>query len=177
MTGCCFHVTFDRLHRGSLRRLTSSSSLGSSKHGRKICKGPLVVCFGEMMINLVPTIDGVSLSDAEAYKKSPAGATAIVSVAISRLGGSSAFIGKVGNDEFGHMLSDILKQNGVDNSGLLFDEHARTALAFHSLKNSDDGKPEFMFYRNPSADILFRSEEIDKSLIKKVIVISCIKSI
>lgn len=75
------------------------------------------------------------------------------------------------------MLSDILKQNGVDNSGLLFDEHARTALAFHSLKNSDDGKPEFMFYRNPSADILFRSEEIDKSLIKKVIVISCIKSI
>jgi len=83
---------------------------------------------------------------------------------------------KVGNDEFGHMLSDILKQNGVDNSGLLFDEHARTALAFHSLK-SDDGKPEFMFYRNPSADILFRPEEIDKSLVKKVIAIFCIKSI
>jgi len=68
---------------------------------------------------------------------------------------------KVGNDEFGHMLSDILKQNGVDNSGLLFDENARTALAFHSLK-SHDGKPEFMFYRNPSADTLFCPEEIDK---------------
>jgi len=47
------------------------------------------------MINLVPSKAGVSLADAEAYKKSPSGATAIVSVAISRLGGSSAFIGKV----------------------------------------------------------------------------------
>lgn len=80
---------------------------------------------------------------------------------------SPIFAWKVGNDEFGHMLSDILKQNGVDNSGLLFDGNARTALAFYALKS--DGQAEFMFYRNPSADVLLRPEEIDVNLIKKVI--------
>ncbi|MED6132936.1 hypothetical protein PIB30_023483 [Stylosanthes scabra] len=126
---------------------------------------PMIVCFGEMMINLVPSESGVSLADADEYKKSPAGSTANVAVAISRLGGSSAFIGKVGKDEFGYMLSDILMQNGVDNSGLLFDEHARTMLAFHALKS--DGEPQFLFYRHPSADMLLRPEELDVRLIRK----------
>lgn len=80
---------------------------------------------------------------------------------------SLIFARKVGNDEFGHLLSDILKQNGVDNSGLLFDDHARTALGFYALKSN--GEPEFMFYRNPSSDVLLRPDEIDMDLIKKVI--------
>lgn len=87
---------------------------------------------------------------------------------------SLIFAWKVGNDEFGYMLSDILMQNGVDNSGLLFEENARTALAFYSLKS--DGEPEFMFYRNPSADVLLSPEQIDMNLVKKVTAIS-IKSI
>lgn len=56
---------------------------------------PLVVCFGEMLIDFVPTISGLSLADAPAFKKAPGGAPANVAVGISRLGGSSAFIGKV----------------------------------------------------------------------------------
>jgi len=80
---------------------------------------------------------------------------------------SLIFARKVGNDEFGCMLSDILKQNGVDSSGLVFDDDARTALAFYALKSN--GEPEFLFYRNPSADMLLRPHEIDLSLVKKVI--------
>lgn len=64
-----------------------------------------MVCFGEMNINLVPTVAGVSLAEANAYKKSPAGATAIVAVAISRLGGSAAFIGKV---KFSSNITSVL---------------------------------------------------------------------
>lgn len=55
----------------------------------------LVVCFGEMLIDFVPTVGGVSLAEAPAFKKAPGGAPANVAVGISRLGGSSAFIGKV----------------------------------------------------------------------------------
>lgn len=58
-------------------------------------ESPLVVCFGEMLIDFVPTISGLSLADAPAFKKAPGGAPANVAVGISRLGGSSAFIGKV----------------------------------------------------------------------------------
>jgi len=61
------------------------------------CKetGSLVVCFGEMLIDFVPTVGGVSLAEAPAFKKAPGGAPANVAVGISRLGGSSAFMGKV----------------------------------------------------------------------------------
>ena len=56
---------------------------------------PLVVCFGEMLIDFVPTVSGLSLASAPAFKKAPGGAPANVAVGIARLGGSSAFIGKV----------------------------------------------------------------------------------
>jgi len=55
----------------------------------------LVVCFGEMLIDFVPTVGGVSLAEAPTFKKAPGGAPANVAVGISKLGGSSAFIGKV----------------------------------------------------------------------------------
>ncbi|KAI3871553.1 hypothetical protein MKX03_005736 [Papaver bracteatum] len=125
----------------------------------------LVVCFGELLIDFVPTASGLSLADAEAFKKAPGGAPANVAVGISRLGGSSAFIGKVGEDEFGYMLSDMLKENNVNNTGLRFDTGARTALAFVTLRA--DGEREFMFYRNPSADMLLQENELDYDLIKK----------
>lgn len=124
-----------------------------------------MVCFGELLIDFVPTVSGVSLADASAFKKAPGGAPANVAVGIARLGGSSAFIGKVGDDEFGYMLSDMLKENNVNNQGLLFDTHARTALAFVTLRS--DGEREFMFFRNPSADMLLEEKELDLDLIRK----------
>ncbi|KAJ4836708.1 hypothetical protein Tsubulata_031902 [Turnera subulata] len=125
----------------------------------------LVVCFGEMLIDFVPTVAGVSLAEAPAFKKAPGGAPANVAVGISRLGGSSAFIGKLGDDEFGHMLADILKENNVDNSGLRFDRTARTALAFVTLRA--DGEREFLFFRHPSADMLLHESELDINLLNK----------
>ena len=72
----------------------------------------------------------------------------------------------MGRDEFGFMLADILKQNKVDNSGMRFDTGARTALAFVTLRA--DGEREFLFFRNPSADMLLHESELDKNLIAKV---------
>lgn len=65
-----------------------------------------------------------------------------------------------------YMLADILVQNNVDNSGMRFDPHARTALAFVTLR--DDGERAFVFYFNLSADMLLHQDEIDENLIKKV---------
>ncbi|KAH7434876.1 hypothetical protein KP509_06G039100 [Ceratopteris richardii] len=125
----------------------------------------LVICFGEMLIDFVPTVAGLSLADAPAFKKAPGGAPANVAVGIARLGGKSAFIGKVGDDEFGYMLADILKKNNVHDGGILFDKGARTALAFVTLRS--DGEREFMFFRNPSADMLLQESELNVDLIKK----------
>ncbi|PRQ17396.1 putative fructokinase [Rosa chinensis] len=124
----------------------------------------LIVSFGEMLIDFVPTVSGVSLAEAPAFLKAPGGAPANVAIAVARLGGNSSFVGKLGDDEFGHMLAGILKENCVSGQGILFDQNARTALAFVTLRA--DGEREFMFYRNPSADMLLKPEELDLELIR-----------
>ncbi|XP_052205768.1 probable fructokinase-4 isoform X2 [Diospyros lotus] len=124
----------------------------------------MIVSFGEMLIDFVPTVSGVSLAEAPGFLKAPGGAPANVAVAVARLGGRAAFVGKLGDDEFGQMLAGILKENGVSGDGILFDKGARTALAFVTLLA--DGDREFMFYRNPSADMLLTPEELNLDQIR-----------
>ncbi|XP_014513118.1 probable fructokinase-5 [Vigna radiata var. radiata] len=126
---------------------------------------PLVISFGEMLIDFVPDTSGVSLAESNAFIKAPGGAPANVACAVAKLGGNAAFIGKVGDDEFGKMLVDILRKNKVNTDGICFDTEARTALAFVTLRK--DGEREFMFYRNPSADMLLAESELNMGLIKK----------
>lgn len=126
----------------------------------------LIVSFGEMLIDFVPTVSGVSLAEAPGFLNAPGGAPANVAIAVTRLGGKSVFVGKLGDDEFGHMLAGILKQNGVQADGINFDKGARTALAFVTLRA--DGEREFMFYRNPSADMLLTPDELNLDVIRSV---------
>nr|GFC48541.1 probable fructokinase-6, chloroplastic [Tanacetum cinerariifolium] len=72
-----------------------SGKVLASVQGSSETDESLVVCFGEMLIDFVPTINGLALAEAPAFKKAPGGAPANVAVGIARLGGSSAFIGKV----------------------------------------------------------------------------------
>jgi len=122
-----------------------------------------VVTFGELLIDFVSTESGVSLIEAPGFVKAAGGAPANVAVGLARLGVSTGFVGKVGDDDFGCFLAQTLAENGVDTSALLFSDEARTALAFVSLRA--DGERDFMFYRHPSADMLIRPEEIDHDYI------------
>ena len=122
------------------------------------------ICLGELLIDFVPTVTGTDLINAPAFKKAPGGAPANVAVGLQRLGVNSAFMGKVGDDAFGHFLAQTLSDAGVDTSPLRYSTEARTALAFVSLKA--DGDREFMFYRHPSADMLFTPEEVDVAAIR-----------
>ncbi|MDQ3928557.1 MAG: PfkB family carbohydrate kinase [Chloroflexota bacterium] len=119
---------------------------------------PDVITCGEMLIDFVSTVSGVTLQEAPAFEKAPGGAPANVAVGLARLGIPTGFIGKLGDDEFGRFLQSVLDSNGVDTSRLLLTEEARTALAFVSLRQ--DGEREFMFYRHPSADMLFAPYEV-----------------
>ncbi|MED6144659.1 Fructokinase-2 [Stylosanthes scabra] len=136
----------------------------ASSNGIPATGNGLIVSFGEMLIDFVPTVSGVSLAEAPGFLKAPGGAPANVAIAVARLGGKAAFVGKLGDDEFGHMLAGILKENGVVADGITFDQGARTALAFVTLRA--DGEREFMFYRNPSADMLLKPEELNLELIR-----------
>lgn len=118
-----------------------------------------VIACGELLIDFVSTESGVTLAGSPAFQKAAGGAPANVAVGVARLGYRAGFMGQVGEDEFGHFLADTLSQAGVDVAGLRFSAAARTALAFVSLRS--DGERSFMFYRHPSADMLWRPEDVD----------------
>jgi len=125
---------------------------------------PDVITLGELLIDFVPTVSGVNLVEADAFKKAPGGAPANVAVGLARLGVSSGFMGKVGADAFGRFLEKTLDEAGVEVAALCFSEEARTALAFVSLQA--DGERDFLFYRHPSADMLYAPEEVDEAYIR-----------
>ena len=126
---------------------------------------PDVLCLGEMLIDFVPDRSGVTLGEAERFLKAAGGAPANVAVGVARLGVRSGFIGKVGDDPFGHWLAGILEDASVSVDQLRFDEAARTALAFVSL--TADGDRDFLFFRHPSADQLHRPDEIDLDAVRR----------
>jgi fructokinase len=121
-----------------------------------------VVTCGELLIDFVALETGVSLSEAHGFEKAAGGAPANVAVGLARLGHSIGFLGQIGDDEFGDFLVNTLRDNNVDVTGLRRSNRARTALAFVSL--TADGERDFMFYRHPSADMLWQCDERDRAI-------------
>ena len=118
-----------------------------------------VVCLGEALIDFVAMETGVGVGEASGFLKAPGGAPANVAVGVAKLGISSAFLGKVGDDPFGHFLAETFASAGADTGGMIFSRENRTGLAFVSLK--EGGERDFCFFRNPSADMTYSPEELD----------------
>ncbi len=120
-----------------------------------------IVALGELLIDFTPR--GMSESGFLLYEQNPGGAPANVLVACSRLGEKCAFIGMVGNDQFGIYLKEILEENNISAKSLLLSDKAGTTLAFVHL--NEKGDRSFTFYRNPGADTLISPENVNLSLI------------
>lgn len=123
------------------------------------------ICMGELFLDMFAAEKGRRLSEVSAFFPTPGGAAANVAVQITRLGGSCGFIGKVGDEAFGHHLAEVLKQEGVDCRGIRFDPQARTTTNFIALP--DENSAEWLFYRNPGADMRLRPEELDREMIRQ----------
>lgn len=114
-----------------------------------------IMTLGELLIDL--TQRGSDENGNGEFTAYPGGAPANVAVAASRLGSTTGFIGKVGNDAFGRSLADTLKKDKVDIKGLYFDNEQPTTMAIVSV--DETGERDFSFYRNPGADTQLTAEE------------------
>lgn len=120
-----------------------------------------VVALGELLIDF--TENGISGQGNALFEANPGGAPCNVLAMLNRFGHKTAFLGKVGNDIFGHRLCRVLDEAGIDRRGLLMDEQTRTTLAF--VETKADGDRDFSFYRNPGADMMLREEEVCEELL------------
>lgn len=121
-----------------------------------------VVALGELLIDF--TENGISEQGNPILEANPGGAPCNVLAMLTKLGVSTAFIGKVGKDQFGKMLRQKIEAMGIDAQYLYEDEKIHTTLAFvHTYENGDR---DFSFYRNPGADMMLAENEIPDSLIQ-----------
>jgi fructokinase len=98
---------------------------------------------GDAVVDLIP-------DNKNSYLKCPGGAPANVAVAVSRLGGNSAFFGRVGQDPLGRFMKETLNNEGVNNNYMLLDDMQRTSTVIVDL--DDAGERSFTFMVKPSAD-------------------------
>ena len=116
-----------------------------------------VTALGELLVDM--TQSGLSEQGNRLFEANPGGAPANVLAMLRKLGKSCAFLGKVGQDSFGDMLEQTVREAGIDTRGLRRDPEIPTTLALvHTFPNGDR---DFSFYRKPGADIRLRGEELD----------------
>lgn len=90
------------------------------------------------------------------YRACAGGAPANVAIGIAKLGLPSGFIGRVGNDPFGHFMEKTFCEHHVDCQSLEKDEEHRTSTVVVDL--GENGERSFTFLVSPSAD-QFLSEQ------------------
>ena len=120
-----------------------------------------VVALGELLIDF--TLNGVSTQGNSMFEANPGGAPCNVLSMLQKLGKKTAFVGKVGNDQFGRLLRETIEEVGIDSTYLLNDKEIPTTLAF--VHTFPDGDREFSFYRKPGADMMLCEDEIKEEMV------------
>lgn len=121
-----------------------------------------VIALGELLIDF--TMNGQSEQGNNMFEACPGGAPCNVLALLNKMGKKTAFIGKVGKDQFGTLLRDTITETGIDASNLMVDENVNTTLAF--VHTFPDGDREFSFYRNPGADMMLTADEVNPEVVK-----------
>ncbi|MDF2611195.1 MAG: Sugar kinase, ribokinase family [Lachnospiraceae bacterium] len=120
-----------------------------------------VIALGELLIDF--TQNGISEQGNVLFEANPGGAPCNVLAMLNNLGKKTSFIGKVGNDQFGLTLKRALEELGIGTENLMLDDEVHTTLAFvHTIM---DGDRDFSFYRNPGADMMLSTDELNEDLL------------
>lgn len=120
-----------------------------------------VIALGELLIDF--TMNGQSEQGNNMFEACPGGAPCNVLALLNKMGKKTAFLGKVGKDQFGTLLKDTITAAGIDATHLVMDDKVNTTLAF--VHTFPDGDREFSFYRNPGADMMLTEDEVDPEFI------------
>lgn len=120
-----------------------------------------VAALGELLVDF--TCNGVSTQGNPFYEANPGGAPCNVLAMLAKLGKRTAFIGKVGNDQFGLFLRQVGLEAGISMDSLVMDAQSHTTLAF--VKTAENGDRDFSFYRDPGADTLLTPDEVPEEVI------------
>ena len=120
---------------------------------------PDIISIGECMIEL---FSEQPMETADTFQRSFAGDSLNILVAASRLGTSTGYVTRVGNDPFTSYLLSSWQAEGIDTS------HARGVEGFnavHFVAQLPGGDREFVYYRKGSAPSTMEPDDLDPEYI------------
>ncbi|MEP6696178.1 MAG: sugar kinase [Pseudonocardiales bacterium] len=121
-----------------------------------------LVTMGETMALFRATSAG-PLRHATSLSVGMAGAESNVAIGLRRLGASTAWGGRVGDDEFGELVLSRLRGEDVDVAGAVVDSGAPTGLMFREQRSADLFRVHY--YRKGSAGSRLCPDDVDPEAI------------
>lgn len=122
-----------------------------------------LITMGRASVDVYGDQIGGRLEDMRSFSKYVGGCPANIAIGTSRLGLKTAFLSRVGDEQFGQYIIEHMQQNAVDVSHLRKDSERLTALAILGIK--DDETFPLLFYRENCADMAIDESDIDESFI------------
>ncbi|KMT04548.1 hypothetical protein BVRB_8g182100 [Beta vulgaris subsp. vulgaris] len=141
---------------------------------------PLICCFGAVQKEFLPTVrvseqqmhpdiySGWKMMqwNPPEFGRAPGGPASNVAIAHVRLGGRAAFMGKVGDDDFGEDLVYMMNKEKVQTRSVKFDSNVKTGCTFMKIKFSDNGKIKMELVKEAAEDSLVATE-LDLAVLKE----------
>jgi 2-dehydro-3-deoxygluconokinase len=122
-----------------------------------------LVTLGETLARLDSPVPG-PLRHARSLDLGIAGAESNVAIGLRRLGGTAAWVGRVGDDEFGRLVHMTLAGQGVDVSRAVVDPAAPTALLVKERRTNR--LTRVYYYRTGSAGSRLGPSDVPEDLIR-----------
>jgi len=118
-----------------------------------------ILCAGEILFDFISKSPNKGLGESELFEKRPGGSPFNVAVGLAKLGTDVSFLTKIAQDQFGKVLFECLKENGVNTDCSFTVEGLKTCLAFAAV--DAQGKAEYEFYRDNAADTRLELRDIE----------------
>ncbi|XID91710.1 5-dehydro-2-deoxygluconokinase [Paenibacillaceae bacterium WGS1546] len=121
---------------------------------------------GRLCIDLNANEINRPMEETRTFTKYVGGSPANITIAASRLGLRSGFIGRVADDAFGRFIADYLRREGIDATGVKTDRPGSvTGLAFTEIKSPTECG--ILMYRDNVADLNLEPEDVDESYVRR----------
>lgn len=123
------------------------------------------VALGRLCIDLNSNEINRPMEETITFTKYLGGSPANITVAMSRLGMKTGFIGRISNDQFGRFIKSYLEKNSIDTTNVITDKsRSVTGLAFTEIKSPKDCS--ILMYRDNVADLKLESGDVSEEYIK-----------
>lgn len=129
----------------------------SDKNFASMSDRNVIVTIGEIVVDWISTIPGFDFESSSEFHRALGGNATNVSVAVSRLGGSSRLIAKIGSDLHSTLVRSKLMEEGVDLEFLYVDSRFPTANCY-GIRDAGD---EAVYYNWPKPNAAHMLSEDD----------------